>query len=270
MARSFWLELDGQTVELGEFPLIVGRDPTCDLVLDSDPLVSRRHACFSVLDDIATVEDLRSRNGVYIDGLRIEGRRDLHGGEQVRIGKRQMALRGRAISRVPGPTETTMVDTRKSSPTADTLNEGTDPTTDANIFDLLSGVAEKAFRLGNTSEAERVLRPCLDMVREEAERRGTLDALALRQASEFSCRLANETRDGEWFDYVVRLHRSVRRPPAAHVVDQLYELVRQVKPIDQEGLRAYSRELGEQRSRFGASEKFLVSRIEGLSKVLGQ
>jgi hypothetical protein len=52
---------------------VVGRDPTCDVVLD-DERVSRRHAAIEAADDgtgIWTIADLSSKNGTLLDGAPI-------------------------------------------------------------------------------------------------------------------------------------------------------------------------------------------------------
>jgi hypothetical protein len=68
--------------------IVVGRDPTCDLS-EADPLLSRRHAEFSISGDDIVVRDLGSRNGIYINGTRIaEG--TLQSGDVVRVGHLQM------------------------------------------------------------------------------------------------------------------------------------------------------------------------------------
>jgi len=68
--------------------IVVGRDPTCDLS-EADPLLSRRHAEFSISGDDIIVRDLGSRNGIYINGARIaEG--TLQSGDIVRVGHLQM------------------------------------------------------------------------------------------------------------------------------------------------------------------------------------
>ncbi len=68
--------------------LVVGRDPTCDLS-EADPLLSRRHAEFTVSGDDIVVRDLGSRNGIYLNGARVaEG--TLQSGDVIRIGHLQM------------------------------------------------------------------------------------------------------------------------------------------------------------------------------------
>ena len=68
--------------------IVVGRDPTCDLS-EADPLLSRRHAEFSIAGNDIVVRDLGSRNGIYVNGSRIaEG--TLQSGDVVRIGRLQL------------------------------------------------------------------------------------------------------------------------------------------------------------------------------------
>lgn len=55
----------------GERGLVVGRDESCDVVLQSKE-VSRRHARFYVRAGDLVVEDLQSHNGVFVAGKRIE------------------------------------------------------------------------------------------------------------------------------------------------------------------------------------------------------
>lgn len=262
--QAYWLLGSQREVALGEYPTIVGRDGTCDLVVSDDPLVSRRHACFTMQGGVARVEDLNSRNGVYVDGARIEGAYELRGQETVRVGSMQFRLEVRQ-SLWPA-SQLNMAEPRKGSATADTLARG-DDTDQANVFELLGGVAEKALKLGNAAEAVRVLKPALQLVLEEAERRGSLDPESQLTALNFACRLAEASADAQWLEYVFRLQTVLRRPPPAQIVDQLYGLVRKVRPTDLETLRQFVAALSAARGSFGASEKFLVSRIEGLLRV---
>jgi hypothetical protein len=70
-ARRPWLEVDGQVYPLVGPVTVVGRGDEADIVLD-DPGISRRHAEFRVTTDgphlVATVTDLGSTNGTFVDG----------------------------------------------------------------------------------------------------------------------------------------------------------------------------------------------------------
>ncbi len=61
-------------------PLVLGRDPPSDVLLP-DPSLSRRHARFSFVDGVTTVEDLDSTNGTRVDGRRVAGAELRPGGE---------------------------------------------------------------------------------------------------------------------------------------------------------------------------------------------
>ncbi len=63
----------------------LGRDEGCGISLSGQG-VSRRHARLCVDDAQATIEDLGSRNGVWLNGLRISERAALHPGDYVSVG----------------------------------------------------------------------------------------------------------------------------------------------------------------------------------------
>src|SRR5215471_4586528 len=78
-------------LELSEGQFAVGRNASCQLSLD-DPLVSRRHALLHVSHEGVAIEDLQSRNGVLVNGAKIEGRVPLQAGDKILIGAQEMTL----------------------------------------------------------------------------------------------------------------------------------------------------------------------------------
>jgi len=64
--------------------MVVGRDPMCE-ISDDDALLSRRHAEFVVGGVDVLVRDLGSRNGVYVNGLKVS-EKPLCSNDLVRIG----------------------------------------------------------------------------------------------------------------------------------------------------------------------------------------
>jgi pSer/pThr/pTyr-binding forkhead associated (FHA) protein len=72
----------------------VGRRQTSDLVLDWDDQVSRLHAQFErVEEDWTVVDDGLSRNGTFVNGERLSGRRRLFDGDTVRFGLTTVTFR---------------------------------------------------------------------------------------------------------------------------------------------------------------------------------
>ncbi len=80
--------LSGQTLELMPDKLyLIGRDPGCDICL-AEAKVSRRHAhlTWSPEERKLLIEDLRSMNGVTLNGEPIQNAAELHHQDRVQIG----------------------------------------------------------------------------------------------------------------------------------------------------------------------------------------
>jgi pSer/pThr/pTyr-binding forkhead associated (FHA) protein len=71
---------------------VVGRDPTAAVNL-VDEEVSRRHALISVDEGRATVEDLGSSNGTFVEARQISDETELLAGQRMRVGQTVMELR---------------------------------------------------------------------------------------------------------------------------------------------------------------------------------
>ena len=76
---------------LAEGPFVIGRSGDCQLSLD-DPLVSRRHATLDVRTDGVTLTDLGTRNGTYLNDVRISGQREVQDGDKITIGSATMFI----------------------------------------------------------------------------------------------------------------------------------------------------------------------------------
>ncbi len=69
----------------------VGRDPKCDIPLDL-PMVSWRHARLTKTPAGILVEDLGSRNGTYLNGVRVTGRVLAKAGQEIGLGSVRFQL----------------------------------------------------------------------------------------------------------------------------------------------------------------------------------
>src|SRR4051812_45048134 len=74
----------GQLFPLEKDKAILGRHPDCQIVLDAGA-VSRQHAQILQVGQDYFVEDLRSRNGTYVNGQLIEGRHKLNDNDRLKI-----------------------------------------------------------------------------------------------------------------------------------------------------------------------------------------
>lgn len=81
---SALVEWNGRQTALAEGENVIGRDGSAAVFID-DSTVSRHHARITVTPDKATLEDLRSKNGTFIQGQRIESA-DLEDGSEFHVG----------------------------------------------------------------------------------------------------------------------------------------------------------------------------------------
>jgi len=101
-----WLAYGERVVPLGDGENVIGRDPASVVWLDESG-VSRRHALLTLEGDAATIEDLGSKNGTWLDGQAVEGRRALADGNRLQVGP--LTLEFRTSSRA-ADTETVRMD----------------------------------------------------------------------------------------------------------------------------------------------------------------
>ena len=73
--------------------LTVGTLESNDLIVDADG-VSRVHAVFERFGETWIVRDLGSRNGTFVNGVRIIGERALHPGDEIVLGRFRLLFRG--------------------------------------------------------------------------------------------------------------------------------------------------------------------------------
>ena len=74
----------GQVLTLSGERTILGRHPSCHVVLDNGS-VSRQHALIIETGGAHFVEDLRSRNGTQVNGTSIRGRTELTDGDELQV-----------------------------------------------------------------------------------------------------------------------------------------------------------------------------------------
>jgi pSer/pThr/pTyr-binding forkhead associated (FHA) protein len=93
----------GSSILLDKPILLLGRDPECDIQLES-PKISRRHCCIAQVGESLVVRDLGSTNGIRINGVRVlEGY--LKGGDELTIGNQRYQVRWDALLSAAGSPE---------------------------------------------------------------------------------------------------------------------------------------------------------------------
>ena len=82
---------DGREIGIKVPKFIIGRGEKAHLRPSSD-LVSRHHCAIRVRDGKVTIEDLKSRNGTYVNGEKIEDVHVAKSGDKLRIGRLQLEM----------------------------------------------------------------------------------------------------------------------------------------------------------------------------------
>jgi hypothetical protein len=257
--------------ELSQGEFLVGRSAECQLAVD-DPLVSRKHAVLLVGDDSVTIKDLGSRNGVSVNGARIQGPVGLGDGDRIQIGAQEMTFVAWKAAANEAPTGTRRragMDTLSVIPNLERAACDAEREASKRIdsLTLLSTVADKAFALGRADDAERILGATLQLVLRDVGHGLPIAPETVELAGQYAVRLAGATTKGTWVDYVVALYSHQRRPCPGAIIDELHLVIRKVASIDLGALRTYVQVLHENSSGYSPTERFLVQRVEGLERL---
>lgn len=86
--------------------LTVGSSEPADLMLATDPAVSRVHLILDHVAGVWTVRDLGSRNGTFVNRERLMGERSLRDGDEITLGRTRLVFRD--MARRSGPTTATL------------------------------------------------------------------------------------------------------------------------------------------------------------------
>ncbi len=118
---ALYVRVRGEVVRVDGRSAVVGRSRTCDVQLDVQG-VSRRHCEVLLREDGASVRDLGSTHGTYLDGRRIETEERVRAGVLVRLGSHgphfeivNAIVHGRPVL---GPSDATIVRPAAAASTA--------------------------------------------------------------------------------------------------------------------------------------------------------
>lgn len=257
--------------------MLVGRSAMCRLVLD-DPLVSRQHAEFRVENGVVILHDLKSVNGVFVNGQKIDRQLRLAAGDRVSIGSQELVLRSRVAHK-------TIERSMERKHFAETLHEQTpqtgaqdgtsappeptneDSTIQGEGLDLLATVADKVLALRRGDDAERILTTYLQTLLDKTRQGQMCPLQTAEKAVTYAVKLAAVTGKSAWVEYCIEFYNLVQRPLPVYVVDSLYEILRKISGVNLAALREYVATLRAVQHRLGPAEKFLVQRIEGLERL---
>jgi hypothetical protein len=213
-------------------------------------MASRNHAALRVENGRVRLEDLESRNGVFVNKERVQSTVLMSHGDTIRIGSQDMVLikrggRERAETLVQKPV-----------------------TARLQAFGVLGSLADKALALGHGEEAERILGRQLDQFLDKAERGEGLEPDEFEKCARYSLKICVLTKKSKWLDFLFRIHAAEQALMDSELVNELYSVVSKIPEANPAQLRPYLDVLREKASGYGPGEKFVYKRLEGLEGLL--
>ncbi len=220
------LRLGGSTMVLPEGVLEVGRSSDCWLTLE-DEISSRVHARFHVDGEGCEIEDLGSRNGTFVNGERIVGRRRIFDGDRIRIGRELMTMLESEDAATDGSAR---------------LRQTLAPGEQAGMPEVMGQLIDKALKVGKLRDAERYSSALLTQL---SGFKMAVDHPAARLAVDCLVRVAEQSGSGTWLDKLFHLHAEKRWVIEPDVLDKIRAALDRVPRIPGDGLRTYESRLRE-------------------------
>jgi predicted component of type VI protein secretion system len=224
----------GDAIELPrDRPLLIGRGPDCDIIVDS-AIASRTHCSVSITPRGVVVEDLKSSNGVFVNGERVKGTRELLVGDRMAVGNEVLTLYSfgapnLAQEKSKRPTARDL-DREKAGPPSSMrerlpVDEADIPTQRTHAFDAVGRLADRMSAEGRLDTAEKILTGHIFAVlRGERDTDKAPDEV-IESASRYALKLASARLDGAWVDRVLEYHLALRRPLSAESLERVRALL---------------------------------------------
>jgi hypothetical protein len=225
-----------QEIDLPQGETLIGRSTACHITLE-DPLVSRTHAKITVSDDSAVAEDLGSRNGLLVNGERIQSPTVLTDGSRIRVGTQEFVLarilESHATRRIgqdtgflchcaacglPYPNKLVECPNCGSSERfdEDTLS-GSLPSREAWTLDLVVETVRKARQLGRWADVERLLRRASETVEHLLAAGEPVDGRQLEVLGDAAVALSLSLGQAHWARWVLGLYAALGLVPGKEV-----------------------------------------------------
>lgn len=225
----------------------VGRMSDCWLALD-DELASRYHARFHVSPERTELEDLGSRNGTYVNGERVEGRRLLMDGDRIRIGREVIAVVG-------GDDE------------EDELRRTLAPGEDTRFPSLIGQLVEKSLKVGKLKDAERYATALMNQLQVS---KVPVEHPAAESSVSCLLALAERTSSGIWIDRLFRLYASQEWVMADTTVERVRAALDRIPRIPGSGIKDYENRLRALEREGGSLPPGLTAAVAELADAYGE
>jgi pSer/pThr/pTyr-binding forkhead associated (FHA) protein len=193
----YWLRHRGTAYPVHRGDCVLGRAPHSFLVLSAEQ-VSREHAIVRIVDEKLEIEDLSSRNGTLVNGLRISGKHALDAGDVVEIGgERLEVLRRVSRDQVATAQGEAMVPAAEKAQ-RDLLE----------LIEELSAKATESTQAGEREPLAKTIRGLVDTLVQSTERSGRrlsrAEAVRLVSVARVIASWSGDAEGREWSDRVAR------------------------------------------------------------------
>jgi len=228
-----------QEIDLPSGSFVIGRGRDCQLTLD-DPLISREHARVHVSEAGATIEDLGSRNGVFVNGARARGMVKLEDGDRIRVGRQELVL-GITAGQLERASKTgSMCYCAKcgvpfalalvrcpacGSRDRDGVPAPSRPAADsAWRLELATEALVRAVRLESWQEADKLLLSVRPEVEGRIAAQAAIEPNVLEKLASSAVSLAAARADASWAHWILSIYAALARLPAARLSETLSTL----------------------------------------------
>jgi hypothetical protein len=279
-----------QEIDLPQGETLIGRSASCQVTIE-DPLVSRQHARLMITGSQASLEDLGSRNGSFVNGRPVSGAVEVHDGDRLRIGTQELVLcsvqapsrQAKAGTRPTGfmchcsscgqPYPAELLECPNCGSTErldeDTISGFVGAESQRNwTLALLVDVLERAVLLERWDDVERILRRAKPTVEERLDSghallREQVDGLAAAAA-----RLAESRQQAEWGRWALSVHATLGFVPRRDIIERLSTL----PPAERASLAPVAHQVLESvnaRGEVTAEDRSGLVRVESLGSTPG-
>lgn len=240
----------GKEIELHEGVATLGRAPTSTIMVDR-PSVSRVHARFFVGKTSLTIEDFHSSNGVFVNGVRIEGSQDLRSGDRLLFGTEEfVVLSGDESSELVVGTVSDEVSDIHTIPSEDSgptdwrrgqvqRQSGLQTTQKADAFLVLGRLADRMLVMGRPDAAIKVLHGHMQELLAAAQSGEPVSLEVVICSTNYALKIASFTKDSAWLDFVFDLHFELRSLLTPDAVRQIETLLNNGTRVDRELFKRY-------------------------------
>jgi len=218
------IKIGPQEIVLHYGETLVGRSDECSLCLDDERL-SRVHAKLIATETQIGIVDLGSRNGTYVNDVRVRNPLQLNSGDRIRMGQSLLTLYSMERK------------VRRSSSTGRTLGGAT-------LVDMSpqggeeSDVLYRVLQLGRLDEAEKLLKARVaNLVR--AEPPLVVDHILSRNVQGGMMTMADKSMDARWIHRLFKLHVTCGWFMSEETQKRVEQLIRAIGRTGGDGLSAY-------------------------------